>query len=79
MKRIIAVNCSPRSICNTATLVREAAKGAEAQGKDYSHYSWTMFNPAHKMERHVKEFPEDKKKAFALGEQMITGAWAEGC
>ena len=32
MKRIVAINCSPRTVWNTATLVREAAKGAEAQG-----------------------------------------------
>ena len=34
MKKIIAINCSPRATWNTATLVREAAKGAEAQGAD---------------------------------------------
>ena len=45
------------------------------QVKDYSRYNWTMFNPEHKKERHEKVFPEDKKKAFALGEQMVSGAW----
>jgi len=34
MKKIVAINCSPRSAWNTATLVREAAKGAEAQGAE---------------------------------------------
>ena len=34
MKKIVAVNCSPRSAWNTAALVREAAKGAEAQGAE---------------------------------------------
>ena len=34
MKRIVAINCSPRATWNTATLVREAAKGAEAQGAE---------------------------------------------
>lgn len=34
MKKIIAINCSPRATWNTATLVREAAKGAEAQGAE---------------------------------------------
>ena len=34
MKKIVAINCSPRSNWNTATLVREAAKGAEAQGAE---------------------------------------------
>lgn len=29
MKKIVAINCSPRAVWNTATLVREAARGAE--------------------------------------------------
>lgn len=45
------------------------------QVKDYSRYSWTMFDPEHKKERHETVFPEDKKKAFALGEQMVSGVW----
>ena len=32
MKKIVAIHCNPRSTWNTATLVGEAAKGAEAQG-----------------------------------------------
>ena len=34
MKKILAINCSPRTTWNTATLVREAAKGAEGQGAE---------------------------------------------
>jgi len=34
MKKIIAINASPRSTWNTAALVREAAKGAEAKGAE---------------------------------------------
>jgi len=34
MKKIAAINCSPRSTWNTAELVREAAKGAEVQGAE---------------------------------------------
>ena len=45
------------------------------QVKDYSRYNWTMFNPEAKKERYETVFPEDKKKAFALGEQMVSGAW----
>ena len=45
------------------------------QTHDYSRYNWTMFDPQHKKQRHETVFPEDKKKAFALGEQMITGEW----
>ena len=32
MKKIIAINASPRTTWNTASLVREAAKGAESEG-----------------------------------------------
>ena len=32
MKKIVAINCSPRVHMNTGTLVREAAKGAESEG-----------------------------------------------
>ena len=45
------------------------------QVKDYSRYNWTMFDPEHKKERHETVFPEDKKKAFDLGAQMVSGAW----
>ncbi len=34
MKKIIAINASPRTGWNTATLVREAAKGAEVEGAE---------------------------------------------
>lgn len=34
MKRIVAVNGSPRTVWNTGTLVREAAKGAESAGAE---------------------------------------------
>ena len=34
MKKIVAINCSPRVNMNTGTLVREAAKGAGAEGAE---------------------------------------------
>ena len=34
MKKIVAINCSPRTAWNTAALVREAAKGAEQEGAE---------------------------------------------
>ncbi len=34
MKKIVAINCSPRTTWNTATLVHEAAKGAQVQGAE---------------------------------------------
>ena len=45
------------------------------QVKDYSRYNWTMFDPEHKKARHETVFPEDKKKAFALGERMVGNPW----
>jgi len=45
------------------------------QVKDYSRYNWTMFDPEFKKERHETVFPEDKKKAFSLGAQMVKGPW----
>ena len=45
------------------------------QVMDYSRYNWTMFDPEHKKARHETVFPEDKKKAFVLGEQMVSGVW----
>ena len=40
MKKIVAVNCSPRSAWNTATLVRESAKGAESKGTETISNIW---------------------------------------
>ena len=34
MKKIVAINASPRPEWNTGTLVREAARGAEAEGAE---------------------------------------------
>ena len=34
MKKIVAINGSPRAMWNTGTLVREAAKGAESEGAE---------------------------------------------
>lgn len=45
------------------------------QVSDYSRYNWTMFDPEHKKERHETVFPEDQKKAFTLGEQMVSKSW----
>ena len=41
------------------------------QVKDYSRYNWTMFDPAHKKQRHETVFPEDQKKAFALAQLYV--------
>lgn len=38
MKKIVAINASPRTSWNTASLVREAAKGAESEGAEVKVY-----------------------------------------
>jgi len=38
MKKIIAINASPRTTWNTATLVREAAQGAQGEGAEVKVY-----------------------------------------
>ncbi len=38
MKKIIAINASPRTAWNTGTLIREAAKGTESKGADVKVY-----------------------------------------
>ena len=45
------------------------------QVKDYSRYNWSMFDPDHKKQRHETVFPEDKKRAFVLGGQMVGSPW----
>jgi len=49
--------------------------GNTQQVKDYSRFDWTMFNAEEKIKRHEKMFPEEKKKAFEFGVQMIEKAW----
>lgn len=45
------------------------------QVKDYSRFNWTIFDPALKQERHDKVFPEEMKKAFDFGVQMVKSPW----
>ena len=49
--------------------------GNTLQVRDYSRFNWTMFDPAAKQEHHDKVFPEEQKKAFALGAQMVKKPW----
>lgn len=49
--------------------------GNTLQVKDYSIYDWTMFDVEAKKERHEKVFPEEMKKAFALGTEMSENPW----
>ena len=49
--------------------------GNTLQVKDYSRFNWTMFDPDAKKEHHDKVFPEERKKVFALGAEMIKKPW----
>lgn len=45
------------------------------QVHDYDMYNWTMFDPEAKKQRHETVFPEDKKKAFNFGGEMVREPW----
>ena len=45
--------------------------GDTLQVDDYGKYNWTMFNPEAKKARHEAVFPEELKKAFQLGSEMV--------
>lgn len=45
--------------------------GDTMQVDDYSRFDWTMFNGEAKTARHEKVFPEEMKKAFSLGAEMV--------
>lgn len=49
--------------------------GDTLQVNDYSKYQWTMFQPEAKKARHEEVFPEEMKKAFALGAEMANSPW----
>ena len=59
------------AVGNTKVLIA----GDTLQVKDYSRFNWTMFDAASKQERHEKVFPEERKKVFELGAQMIKKPW----
>ncbi len=59
------------AVGNTKMLVA----GNTLQVKDYSRFNWTIFDAKAKQEYHDKAFPEDLKKAFKLGVQMVKEAW----
>ena len=47
--------------------------GDTLQVDNYDKYNWTYFDPEAKKKRHEMVFPEEKKKAFALGAEMVKG------
>ena len=44
--------------------------GNTLQVSDYSKFNWTAFDPAEKRARHETVFPQELKKAFALGAEL---------
>ena len=72
MKKIVAINASPRPHWNTGPLVRDAAEGAREAGDtlqvaDYGPYDWTIFDPAAKQARREQVFPTQRQQARHLG------------
>ncbi len=49
--------------------------GNTLQVKDYSRFNWTMFDQEEKQKRRETVFPEERKHAFALGEEMVRTPW----
>ena len=49
--------------------------GNTLQVKDYEKYDWTMFDPEEKRARHETIFPDERKKAFSLGAEMVKSSW----
>lgn len=58
-----------RFVGPTKTLI----SGDTLQLKDYSKtdWQWTMFDPESKQKRHETVFPEEMKKAFEMGAEMV--------
>ena len=46
--------------------------GNTLQIKDNSLYQWTLFDQDEKLKRHKEIFPEQMKKAFDLGKEIIS-------
>ena len=49
--------------------------GDTLQVNDYSKYNWSMFNPDAKIARHKEVFPDELKKAFSLGAEIVNNPW----
>ena len=55
---------------------KSLVSGNTLQIKDYdkTDWPWTMFDPAEKQKRHETVFPEECKKAHAMGAEMVTAS-----
>ena len=63
------VNSLNTFVGNTSVLI----SGDTLQVRDYSQYDWTMFDPAHKQDRHDEVFPQDCQKAYDAGCRLAQG------
>ena len=61
---VLAINGSPRKKWNTATLLGKALEGAA------SLFVFSYADPEERRERRRTVFPEDCRKAFALGARL---------
>lgn len=49
--------------------------GDTLQVNDYDRYNWTMFDPEAKKARHEEVFPDELKKAYISGAEMVKHPW----
>lgn len=70
MKKIYAINGSPRRNRNTASFYAFNTY----QFDDYDKYVCEVFSKEEKAAYREKHFPEDCRKAFAMGVQLIKNA-----
>jgi multimeric flavodoxin WrbA len=49
--------------------------GDTLQVDDYGRYNWTMFDPEAKKARHDEVFPQELKKAFSSGAELVKKPW----
>ncbi len=85
MKKVIAINGSPRRNGNTAELFQQALKGAQEAGaetktlyaynttqfSDYAKYESSIFDPQAKAAYREEMFPKQCAAAYELGKSLL--------
>ena len=61
-RKIVVVNAGPRTGWNTDTLLKDYGK---------TDWPWSMFDPEAKKRRHEQVFPEECKKAYSMGAELV--------
>ena len=86
MKKVIAINGSPRRNGNTAELLQQALQGAQEAGAetktlyayntiqftDYDKYESSIFDPQTKAAYREEMFPQQCAAAYELGKKLLT-------